>query len=77
MQRPDGTFYYPDLYGIGIGTDDNGNGKLDYNEVHAWLGRCPFDGGINEWWLEKHDGAWYVHCRSKHPTDGRVRRFIL
>ena len=76
VQRQDGTWYYPDLYGIGIGNDDNGNGRLDYNEVDAWVGRCPFDGGRNTWWLEKHDGVWYMHCISRHPTDGRVRHYI-
>jgi hypothetical protein len=52
-----GKWVYDDAYAIGIGRDLNGNGKLDWWEVEAWIGKCPFDGGQNEWYMEKIEGV--------------------
>lgn len=44
-----------------IGHDTNGNGKLDANEVTAIIGECREVPGMNNVYIEKLDGVYYVH----------------
>jgi hypothetical protein len=44
---------YPDCFVVVIGTDTNGNGKLEGDEITAVIGACTFAAGRNYGWVDK------------------------
>lgn len=59
-----------------IGIDSNGDGKLNPNETRHRIGQCPWAWGMNEGWIERSGGNWYVHWLSYDDRNRNGHRDI-
>ncbi|GIV05015.1 MAG: hypothetical protein KatS3mg016_0590 [Fimbriimonadales bacterium] len=54
-----------------VGTDTNGNGRLDPEEVEGVIGLCPPDGSLNSFYV---DEQGYVHWENREKgNESNVR----